>query len=110
MSHNPLSARIIEKLGCKAVQCSGYSFALAACWPSEVELGRERNWAVTSAIVSAVNVPVLADAEDGAGDVAVIPATIGAFVKAGIAGINIEDQVLAHSGTDQTGSGLVVSR
>jgi len=37
---DPLSARIIERLGFKAVQCSGYSFALAACWSSEAEFGR----------------------------------------------------------------------
>jgi len=100
-AYDPLSARIIEKLGFKAVQCSGYSFALAACWSSEAELGRERNLAVTSAIVNAVNVPVMADGEDGFGDVAVVPSTIRAFVKAGAAGVNIEDQVLAHPAPKQ---------
>ena len=29
-AYDPISARIIERLGFKAVQCSGYSFALAA--------------------------------------------------------------------------------
>ncbi|MHB8861898.1 MAG: isocitrate lyase/PEP mutase family protein [Pirellulaceae bacterium] len=100
-AYDPLSARIIEKLGFKAVQCSGYSFALAACWSSEAKFGRERNLAVTSAIAKAVNVPVMADGEDGFGDVAVVPVTIREFVKAGVAGINIEDQVLAHPASRQ---------
>lgn len=48
-AYDPLSARIIEKLGFKAVQCSGYSFALAACWSSEAELVKEINGPVSIA-------------------------------------------------------------
>jgi 2-methylisocitrate lyase-like PEP mutase family enzyme len=40
-AYDPLSARIIESLGFKAIQCSGYSFALAACCPTEAEFGFE---------------------------------------------------------------------
>ena len=93
---DPLSARIIERLGFKAVQCSGYSFALAACWSSEAEFGRERNLAVTARIVDAVNIPVMADGEDGFGDEAAVAGTIRAFLRAGVAGVNIEDQVIAN--------------
>jgi 2-methylisocitrate lyase-like PEP mutase family enzyme len=95
-AYDPLSARVIENLGFKAVQCSGYSFALAACWPSEAEFGRDRNQAVTTGIANAVSIPVMADGEDGFGDVTAIPSTIRDFIKAGIAGINIEDQVLGN--------------
>ena len=41
-AYDPLWARIIEKLGFRAVQCAGYSFALAACCSSEAEFGRDR--------------------------------------------------------------------
>ena len=95
-SYDPLSARIIEKLGFKAVQCSGYSFALAACCPSEAAFGFERNLALTKSIVEAVQVPVMADGEDGFGDPPVVAETVRAFVRAGVAGINIEDQVLGQ--------------
>ena len=100
-AYDPLSARIIERLGFKAIQCSGYSFALAACWPSEAEFGRRRNLAVTTAIVDAVRVPVMADGEDGFGDVTAIPATIRDFIKAGVAGVNLEDQLLGNPATKQ---------
>jgi 2-methylisocitrate lyase-like PEP mutase family enzyme len=100
-AYDPLSARIIERLGFKAVQCSGYSFAMAACWSSEAEFGRQRNLAVTTDIVDAVDIPVMADGEDGFGDVTAVPATIHAFVKAGVAGINIEDQVLGNPAPKQ---------
>jgi 2-methylisocitrate lyase-like PEP mutase family enzyme len=43
----------------------------------------------------------MADGEDGFGDVEVVPATIRAFIKAGVAGVNIEDQVLAHPSPKQ---------
>jgi 2-methylisocitrate lyase-like PEP mutase family enzyme len=95
-AYDPLSARIIENLGFKAVQCSGYSFALAACCPSEPEFGFERNLALTKRIVEAVQVPVMADGEDGFGGPPVVAETVRAFVQAGVAGINIEDQVLGQ--------------
>lgn len=97
-AYDPLSARIIESLGFKAVQCSGYSFALAACCPSEAEFGFERNLALTKSIVEAVHVPVMADGEDGFGDPPVVAETVCAFIRAGVAGINIEDQVLGQPG------------
>ncbi len=97
-AYDPLSARIIESLGFKAVQCSGYSFALAACCPSEAEFGFERNLALTKSIVEAVRVPVMADGEDGFGDPPVVAETVRAFIRAGVAGINLEDQVLGQPG------------
>jgi len=98
-AYDPLSARIIESLGFKAVQCSGYSFALAACCPSEAAFGFERNLALTKSIVETVQVPVMADGEDGFGDPPVVAETVRAFVRAGVAGINIEDQVLGQPAT-----------
>jgi len=96
-AYDPLSARIIESLGFKAVQCSGYSFALAACCPSEAAFGFERNLALTKSIVDAVQAPVMADGEDGFGDPPVVAETVRAFIRAGVAGVNIEDQVLGQS-------------
>ncbi len=47
---DPVSARIIECLGFKAVQCSGFSMAVAAVRPTEAELGMEANLNVSRAI------------------------------------------------------------
>src|SRR5208283_2489908 len=95
-AYDPLSARLIESLGFRAVQCSGYSMALAACRPSEAELGFERNLALTREIAAAVTVPVMADGEDGFGDPSAVASAVTAFVKAGVAGLNLEDQVLGN--------------
>lgn len=96
-AYDPLSARIIEKLGFQAVQCSGFSMA-ASCLCAEAAFGFERNLAATAGIVRAVRIPVMADGEDGFGDASMIPDTIDAYLGAGVAGINIEDQVLGAPG------------
>jgi 2-methylisocitrate lyase-like PEP mutase family enzyme len=93
-AYDPISARIIERAGFKAVQCSGYSFSVAACRKQEVDLGLEENVAITARIVEAVSVPVMADGEDGFGGIEQIPNTIQRYVKIGTAGINLEDQIL----------------
>lgn len=93
-AYDPISARIIEQAGFKAVQCSGYSFSVAACRKNEIDIGLKENLALTAAIVQAVSVPVMGDGEDGFGGVEQIPNTIEGYVKAGTAGVNLEDQVL----------------
>lgn len=95
---DPVSARIIERLGFKAVQCSGFSMAVAAVLPTEADLGIEANLGLSRAIVNAVEVPVMADGEDGFGGPEVVADTIRAYVQAGLAGINLEDQVLGQPG------------
>jgi 2-methylisocitrate lyase-like PEP mutase family enzyme len=97
-AYDPLSARIIESVGFQAVQCSGYSFSLAACSASEADFGFDRNLALTRSIVEAVDVPVMADGEDGFGDPSVVAETVRSFVRAGVAGINLEDQILGQPG------------
>ncbi len=96
------SARIIERAGFKAVQCSGYGFSLAACCPTEAAFGFERNLALTRRIVEAVEVPVMADGEDGFGNPAVVAETVRSYIRAGVAGINLEDQALGLPGPKRT--------
>jgi 2-methylisocitrate lyase-like PEP mutase family enzyme len=90
-AYDPLSAMLIEQMGFSAVQCSGFSIAIAVGGLAEPELSFEKNLAVTAEIVKAVGIPVMADGEDGFDD---IVRTIRAYLKAGVAGINIEDQVI----------------
>ena len=53
-AYDAISARIIEQAGFKAVQCSGYSFSVAACRKKEIDIGLAENLALTAAIVQAV--------------------------------------------------------
>jgi len=98
-AYDALSARIIERMGFQAVQCSGFSIALAACCRPEARLGLEENLHVTRHIVEAVSVPVMADGEDGFGEASVVGDTVGRYIEVGAAGVNLEDQVLGLPGS-----------
>jgi 2-methylisocitrate lyase-like PEP mutase family enzyme len=96
-AYDPISARMIEKAGFKAVQCSGYSFSIAAGYPREFNVSLEENLEWTRRIVDAVNSPVMADAEDGFGNTEAVSETVSRFLEIGVAGLNIEDQIVGES-------------
>ncbi len=93
-AHDALSARIIERVGFKAISLGG-----AAC--SICSLGRPDVGLVTLTemtthirnIAEAVDVPVFADGDTGHGNVTNVIRTTREFEKAGAAGFFIEDQV-----------------
>lgn len=97
-AYDPISARMIEKAGFKAVQCSGYSFSIRNSYLKESDVTLEDNLEWTRRIVDAVDVPVMADAEDGYGDVETVMGTVRRFMEIGVAGLNIEDQKLGEPG------------
>ena len=90
---NPISAQLIEKAGFKAVQCSGYSFSLAAGYEREIDVSLEENLLWTSKIVESVDIPVMADAEDGYGRPENVSDTVERFMETGVSGLNLEDQI-----------------
>ncbi len=92
-AYNPVSAKLIEKAGFKAVQCSGYSFSLAAGYEREVDVSLEENLLWTRKIVESVDIPVMADAEDGYGGPEKVSDTVERFIEIGVAGLNLEDQI-----------------
>jgi 2-methylisocitrate lyase-like PEP mutase family enzyme len=97
-AYDALSARLIEMAGFRAIQCSGFSMALASRAVPEPKLGFEENLEITRKIVEAVQVPVMADGEDGFGGPERVFEVVGAYVEAGVSGINIEDQLLGAPG------------
>jgi 2-methylisocitrate lyase-like PEP mutase family enzyme len=92
-AYDSISARLIEKAGFKAVQCSGYSFSIAAGYKNEIDMTLDENIEWTRRIVESVDVPVMADAEDGYGGLEEVIETVDKFIQAGVAGLNIEDQI-----------------
>ncbi|MDD7793528.1 isocitrate lyase/PEP mutase family protein [Clostridium sp. 'White wine YQ'] len=90
-AYDGISAKIIEYAGFPAVQCSGYSFSIAKGYMSEEDIDLKRNLKITKEIVDAVNIPVIADAEDGYGDGEYFSNVIEEFIGVGVSGINIED-------------------
>lgn len=96
-AYNPLSAKIIENMGFDVIQCSGYSYSIALCLKQESDVFFEQNLQITKLIIDSVAVPVMADGEDGFGDVEQIPLTMEKYLKIGTSGINLEDQILREN-------------
>lgn len=90
---DPISAKIIEYAGFSAIQCSGYSYSISKGYKSEEDVDLKTNLDITKEIVDSVNIPVMADGEDGYGDGDELKNTIKKFIDIGVSGINIEDQI-----------------
>ena len=93
-AYDPISAKLIEYSQFKAIQCSGYSFSIAAGYPREIDINLSENLEMTRRIVESVDIPVMADGEDGYGGPEEVINTVNKFLQAGVAGINLEDQIL----------------
>jgi 2,3-dimethylmalate lyase len=93
-AYDPLSAKIIESMGFPLVYVGGY--ASSAAYLGEPDLGLMCFAEVIDnlrRINMAVDTPVIADADDGYGNVINVIRTMRSFEEAGIAGLHIEDQV-----------------
>lgn len=97
-AYDPISAKIIEYAGFSAIQCSGFSYSISKGIKSEDDIDLNTNLSYTKEIVEAVNIPVMADGEDGYGDGENFKNTIKEFINIGVSGINIEDRV--HKSTN----------
>jgi isocitrate lyase len=90
--YSPLDAQIAERVGMKAIYLSGYSMALANGWPDMGLLTMTEVTRTASMVASAVQIPIIADADDGYGNALTTMRTVQEFMKTGVAGIHIEDQ------------------
>jgi carboxyvinyl-carboxyphosphonate phosphorylmutase len=89
-----LSAKIIEKIGFKAVTIGGYAFSATILGKPDVSLLTLTEMVnYTHQIVEATDIPVFADGDTGHGNVINVQRTVREFERAGVAGLFIEDQV-----------------
>ena len=91
-AYDALSARLIEQAGFAAVYMTGFGTTASLIGRPDVGLlsGAEM---VDNArqIVSAVDVPVIADADTGYGNAINVVRTVQLYEQAGVAGIQLED-------------------
>jgi len=94
-AYDALSARLIEQGGFHAVYMSGFGTTASLIGRPDVGLlsGTEM---VDNArrIVSAVDVPVIADADTGYGNAINVVRTVQLYEQAGVSAIQLEDQVM----------------
>lgn len=92
--YDALSAKICERVGFKALQCTGYGIAASVLGVPDIGiLSQEDMLHQSRNIAQAVSVPVMADGDTGFGDEISTYYTVKRFEQAGCAGINLEDQV-----------------
>lgn len=93
-AHDALTARVIEKAGFSAIYMTGYGQAASHLGGPDVGLlsltemvDRARNMA------ACVDIPVIADADTGFGNAINVIRTVREYESAGVAAIQLEDQV-----------------
>jgi carboxyvinyl-carboxyphosphonate phosphorylmutase len=107
-AYDALSARLIEQAGFDVVYMTGFGTTASLIGRPDVGLltGAEM---VDNArrIVSAVDVPVIADADTGYGNALNVLRTVQLYEQAGVAGIQLEDQVMPKKCGHMSGKALI---
>ncbi len=92
IAYDPLTARIAERVGFRALDIGGYALGASSCVPEPL-LSLEEMAMATRRITAAVSIPVMVDAGAGYGDVVHVMRTVQLLEQAGAAALHIEDQV-----------------
>ena len=107
-AHDVLTAKIIEKAGFQAVYMTGYGQAASHLGTADVGLmtmsemlARANNFA------SAVSIPVIADGDTGFGNAINVMRTVRQYEMAGVAAIQLEDQVAPKKCGHMTGRQVI---
>jgi methylisocitrate lyase len=89
---NALTAKQIERAGFEAAYVSGAAVSASRGLPDIGLLSMTEMAAEASTIAQAVSIPVLGDIDTGFGPPLVVARTIEEFERAGLAGVQLEDQ------------------
>jgi 2-methylisocitrate lyase-like PEP mutase family enzyme len=107
-AYDALTARLIEQAGFDVVYMTGFGSTASLIGRPDVGLltGTEM---VDNArrIVSAVDVPVIADADTGYGNAINVVRTVQLFEQAGVAGLQLEDQVAPKKCGHMSGKAVI---
>ena len=91
--YDALGARLAEQYGFPAVYMSGLAVTASLLGRPDLELlGMEEMVRQAGLIVSAVSIPVIADADTGYGGLGNVERTTRAYMQAGVGAIHLEDQ------------------
>ncbi|HZJ90478.1 MAG TPA: oxaloacetate decarboxylase [Oscillospiraceae bacterium] len=94
-AHDALTAKIIDKVGFSAVYMTGYGQAASHLGNPDVGLLTMTEMvARAAAIVETTEIPVIADADTGFGNAINVMRTVREYEKAGVACIQLEDQLM----------------
>jgi len=88
-----LSARLVEEAGFEAAYLSGGAVARSMGIPDIGLVTMSEAIERAAQVVSAIKIPVIADADTGYGNAVNLVRTVREFERAGVAAIHIEDQI-----------------
>jgi phosphoenolpyruvate phosphomutase len=91
-AHNPLGARIAERVGFDGVWSSGLEISASQGLPDTDLLTMSDLLPVAASMAAAVNVPVVADCDAGYGNALNVMHMIRRYEAAGLAAVSIEDK------------------
>jgi carboxyvinyl-carboxyphosphonate phosphorylmutase len=107
-AYDALSARLIEQAGFDAVYMTGFGTTASLIGRPDVGLLSVAEMVDNARrIVSAVDVPVIADADTGYGNAINVVRTVQLYEQAGVAGIQLEDQVMPKKCGHMSGKLLI---
>lgn len=110
-AYNALSAQLIEAAGLQALYISGAGLANGVAGLPDIGLlSLTEVTAQVSYITGAVKIPAIADADTGYGEGLHFCRAVAAFEAAGVAGIQIEDQVFPKRCGHLSGKSLISAK
>jgi len=93
-AHDALTARVIEQAGFKAVYMTGYGQAASYLGKPDIGiLSMSEMVDRARKMACAVDIPVIADGDDGFGNAVGVIRTVQEYEAAGVAAIQLEDQI-----------------
>jgi methylisocitrate lyase len=92
VAYDPLTARIAEQVGFRALDLGGYALGASSCVPEPL-LTLDEVTAATRRITAAVQIPIMVDGGAGYGDATHVIRAVREIESAGAASVHIEDQV-----------------
>jgi len=92
IAHDPLTAKIAERVGFRCLDLGGYALGASSCVPEPL-LSLEEVMIATRRITAAVNIPLMVDGGAGFGDPTYVIRMITEMERSGAAAVHIEDQV-----------------
>ncbi len=92
-SHDPLTARVIDKVGFDAIYMTGYGTSLSTTgYPDSGLITMTEMVRNARTIQETIDVPLIADADNGFGNAINTIRTVREYITAGLGGIQLEDQ------------------
>ena len=107
-AYDALSARLVEQAGFDAVYMTGFGTTASLIGRPDVGLlGGSEMVDNARRLAAAVDVPVIADADTGYGNALNVVRTVQLYEQAGVAGIQLEDQVMPKKCGHMSGKALI---